>query len=96
MYVTYARDPKASFNRNYWINVHLPLVRTSWEPFGLLSVAGFFPAEEDADFIAICPCIFRDEAAMTSALAAQETKRVMEDVKNVTDIEPQHSLAKPM
>ncbi len=41
MYVTYSGDADTSFDRDYWIDSHLPLVRECWEPYGLVSVAGF-------------------------------------------------------
>ncbi len=43
MYVTYAGNADTPFDREYWINVHLPLVRECWEPFGLERLGGFFP-----------------------------------------------------
>ena len=96
MYVTYAGDAGTKFNRDHWINVHLPLVREAWEPHGLLSAGGFFPSGDGGGLVAICPCVFRDEAAMQAALASPETKRVMDDVKNVTDVEPGRSRAVPL
>ena len=67
MYVTYAGTADTPFNREHWINVHLPLVRECWGPHGLERVSGFFPQGDGAGLIAIAPCIFRDEAAMTTA-----------------------------
>ena len=96
MYVAYAGDAGARFDRDHWINVHLPLVREAWGPHGLLSAGGFFPSGDGGGLIAICPCVFRDEAAMEAALASPETKRVMDDVKNVTDIAPSRSRAVPL
>ena len=96
MYVTYAGDAGTKFDREHWINVHLPLVREAWGPHGLLSAGGFFPSGDGGGLIAICPCVFRDEAAMQAALASPETKRVMDDVKNVTDVEPGRSRAVPL
>ena len=96
MYVTYAGDVGTKFNRDHWISVHLPLVREAWGPHGLLSAGGFFPSGDGGGLVAICPCVFRDEAAMQAALASPETKRVMDDVKNVTDVEPGRSRAMPL
>ena len=96
MYVTYAGDAGTKFNRDHWINVHLPLVRAAWGPHGLLSAGGFFPSGDGGGLVAICACVFRDEAAMQAALASPETKRVMDDVKNVTDVEPGRSRAMPL
>ncbi len=95
MYVTYAGDAGTKFDRGHWINVHLPLVREAWGPHGLLSAGGFFPSGDGGGLIAICPCVFRDEAAMEAALACPATRRVMDDVKKVTDVEPMRSRAVP-
>jgi len=96
MYVTYAGTADTPFNREHWINVHLPLVRECWGPHGLERVSGFFPQGDGAGLIAIAPCIFRDEAAMTTALTSPETARVMADVGLVTAVRPQRSLARPL
>ena len=96
MYVNYYGDAQTPFNRNHWINVHLPLVRECWRPHGLVSASGFFPEGDGGGLIAIAPTVFRDEAAMNAALASPETARVMADVKNVTTVEPQRSVGRPM
>ena len=96
MYVTYAGDAGTRFDRGHWIGVHLPLVRECWGPHGLVSVSGFFPKGDGGGLIAVAPCVFRDEAAMEAALASHETKRVMADVKNVTDVSPQRARAVPL
>ena len=96
MYVTYAGDENTPFDRDHWINVHLPLVRESWGPHGLLSAGGFFPSGDGGGFIAICPCVFRDEAAMQAALASDATEAVMADVKKITNVKPQQSRAAPL
>ncbi len=41
MYVTYAGNADTKFDRDHWINVHLPLVRKAWGPHGLLKTGGF-------------------------------------------------------
>ncbi len=43
MYVTYAGNADTHFDRKHWINVHLPLVRECWGPYGLEHV-GSTPA----------------------------------------------------
>ena len=96
MYVTYAGNTDTKFDRDHWINVHLPLVREAWGPHGLESVAGFFPSGDGGGLIAIAPCVFRDQAAMAAALASPDTARVMEDVKKVTDVQPGRSRALPL
>ncbi len=96
MYVTYAGNADTPFDREYWINVHLPLVRECWGPFGLERLGGFFPQGDGGGLIAIAPCVFRDEAAMEAALASPGTAWVMADVDHVTAVKPQRSLAMPL
>ena len=95
MDVTYAGDANTPFDRDHWINVHLPLVREIWAPHGLESVAGFFLSGEGGGLIAIAPCVFRDKVAMKAALASPGTERVTADVKKITAVEPTHRLAVP-
>lgn len=96
MYVTYAGNADTPFDRQHWINVHFPLVRECWGPYGLERLAGFFPQGDGGGLIAIATCVFRDEAAMEAALASPETERVMADVDLVTTVKPQRSLASPL
>jgi uncharacterized protein (TIGR02118 family) len=96
MFVTYAGNDETPFNREHWINVHLPLVLECWGPYGLARVSGFFPQGDGGGLIAIATCAFRDDAAMEAALASPETARVMADVDLVTAVRPQRSLAIPL
>jgi uncharacterized protein (TIGR02118 family) len=96
MIVTYAGDETTPFNRDHWIDVHFPIVRECWEPYGLISAAGFFPPADGAGVIAIATVNFRDEAAMHAALNAPETERVMADVSLVTAVQPQRRIAMPL
>ncbi|MBK1840479.1 EthD domain-containing protein [Azospirillum sp. YIM B02556] len=96
MLVTYAGDEKTPFDRDYWIDVHFPLVRESWERYGLVSAGGFFPQGDGAGLIAVGVVTFRDEAAMEAALNSPETARVMADVGIVTAVKPRRSIATPL
>ena len=96
MYVTYPGDASAPFDRDYWIHSHLPLVMECWGPYGLLSAVGFFPSVDGGGLVAICSCVFRDEAAMQAALAAPESARVMDDVPKFTTLQPAKSRAVPL
>jgi uncharacterized protein (TIGR02118 family) len=96
MLVTYAGDEQTPFDRDHWINVHFPLVRESWEPYGLVSAGGFFPQGDGAGLIAVGVVNFRDETAMEAALNSPETVQVMADVDIVTAVKPQRSIVKPL
>lgn len=96
MLVTYAGDDTTPFNRSHWIDVHLPLVRESWEPYGLVSTSGFFPQGDGGGIIAVAIVKFRDEAAMHAALNSPETAKVMADVDIVTAVKPHRSIVKSL
>jgi uncharacterized protein (TIGR02118 family) len=96
MPVTYAGDEQTQFDRDHWINVHFPLVRESWAPYGLVSAGGFFPQGDGAGLIAVGVVNFRDVAAMEAALNSPETAQVMADVDIVTAVKPQRSVLKAL
>lgn len=93
MYVTYRGNEGDRFDGEYWTKQHFHLVRDTWGPHGLESIAGFFPAGGRSGFVAIAVCVFTSEAAMSNALSASETSLVMDDVKRFTDIVPRRSKA---
>ena len=96
LFVTYAGDAGTRFDRAYYVGTHLPLVMEAWGPYGLETIAAFFPADDGAGMIALCVCGFRDEAAISSALGSPQTERVMADVKHFTDAKPSQSRAVPL
>lgn len=93
MFVTYPGDAGTRFDRDHYVETHLPLVMEAWGPHGLESVAAFFPAGDGAGTVALAVCEFRDRAAVDAALDSPETGRVMADIENFTDAEPARSLA---
>ena len=96
MYVTYSGDAATRFDRDYYIQHHLPLVMECWGSLGLEGCAAFWPAVLGAGTICICECRFRDEAAMRAALASPTTPRVMADIAHFTDATPAQSLVGPV
>ena len=96
IFVTYAGDPTTQFDRDYYMQHHLPLVQQAWGPYGMQSIAAFFPAGSGAGTIAVAICVFHDEAALQAALASPQTPAVMADVARFTDIKPVQSRAVPI
>ena len=93
--ITYTGEPSTRFDREYYVNIHLPLVMKGWGPYGLESLAAFFPAGHGAGTIAICVCKFRDEAAIVASLGSQATEDVMGDIPHFTDASPSRSRVVP-
>ena len=94
--VIYSGDADSRFDRVYYAGKHLPLVAETWGPLGLQSANAFYPEGSGAGIVAMCVCVFRDEAALSAALAAPQTPRVMEDVEHFTAIKPMQSRLAPL
>lgn len=73
------------FDRDHYVDVHLPLALACWRRHGLESAAAFFPRDADAADISVGIYRFRDEASLRAALASAETDAVMADVPRFTD-----------
>jgi hypothetical protein len=84
------------FDRDYYVDVHLPLALACWRQHGLESVAAFFPRDADAADVSVGIYRFRDEAALHAALASVETAAVMADVPFFTDAVVSRSIGVPL
>lgn len=93
VYVSYRGTAETRFDRQYYVDHHLPLVLEAWRSCGLESVTAFFPAIPADGTIAVCECQFRDAAAIEAAFASPETSRVMADVARFTDSAPARARA---
>lgn len=49
IFVTYPGDATTRFDRDYYIQAHMPLVRDAWRPYGLLASAAFFPTGDGGE-----------------------------------------------
>ena len=84
------------FDRDYYVDVHLPLALACWQQHGLESAAAFFPRDADAADVSVGIYRFRDEAALHAALASAETAAVMADVPRFTDATVSRSIGTPI
>lgn len=73
------------FDRDHYVDVHLPLALACWQRHGLESAAAFFPRDSSSVDVAVGIYEFRDEHALHAALASVETAAVMADVPLFTD-----------
>ncbi|CAM4367495.1 conserved hypothetical protein [Pedobacter westerhofensis] len=89
--IIYYGSEKDRFNKEYFANDHIALVKRSWECHGLGSTVTLFPERDDQGTRAIAISTFRDEAAVRSCFDSPEGKEVMADVIKYTDIIPVHS-----
>jgi uncharacterized protein (TIGR02118 family) len=75
------------FDRDYFESVHLPLVRKSWEQYGLQSSTAVYPKTE-GDIVAVAVNEFRDQQAAIAAFGSPESQAVMDDIVQYTDLTP--------
>lgn len=73
------------FDRDYYVDVHLPLALECWQQYGLESASAFFPRDANSPDVSVGIYKFRDEAGIHAALASRETQIVMADVPRFTD-----------
>jgi hypothetical protein len=84
------------FDRNHYVDVHLPLALACWQRHGLESAAAFFPRDPDALDVSVGIYRFRDAAALHAALASAETAAVMADVPRFTNASVSRSIGTPL
>lgn len=85
--VTYPVTAGATFDADYYVATHMPLVRARWTPYGLESARALI-ADGTQPYAAVAVLDFRDGAAIDAALASAEAEEVFGDVPNFTDIAP--------
>ena len=92
--VTYVGDTSTRFDKAYYTSHHLPLVSRAWNPYGMERVEAYFWDDgEGADVtLAICLCHFANRGDIATALDAEESGEVMDDIANFTDVEPTRSV----
>jgi uncharacterized protein (TIGR02118 family) len=73
------------FDRDHYVDVHLPLALACWQRHGLESACAFFPRNANAADVSVAIYRFRDVDALHAALASAETEAVMADVPRFTD-----------
>jgi uncharacterized protein (TIGR02118 family) len=86
--VTYLNAEGATFDREYYLSTHAPLVRSAWSEFGLQSAEVLFPSSDPQPFACVAILRFSDQASINMALSSAKAAEVIGDVKNFTNIAP--------
>ncbi|MGX1354083.1 hypothetical protein AB7M49_007704 [Bradyrhizobium elkanii] len=84
------------FDRDYYVDVHLPLALASWQKHGLEGAAAFFPRDAEAVDVSVGIYRFRDESALHAALASAETDAIMDDIPRFTDAKVSRIIGVPL
>ncbi len=86
--VNYPSTEGATFDREYYLSKHAPLVGSAWSEFGLQSAEVLFPSTKAQPFACVAILRFNDQAGINMALSSAKTAEVMGDMKNFTTISP--------
>jgi uncharacterized protein (TIGR02118 family) len=86
--VSYPLTDASTFDRQYYLSTHIPIVETAWGEFGLQSAEVLFPAADPQPLAAMAILRFADQASIDRALASPGTFLVLNDVSNFTTIVP--------
>lgn len=88
IFVTYQGNAESRFDRAYYVERHLPMLRRLFGPLGLISAQALFPPVQESGTIAICECRYQDEAALAACYGSADMPGLAADVGNFTDIMP--------
>ena len=90
--VLYPNDAQSSFDKQHYVNTHLPLVEKYWRSAGLLrwEFVGYksMGGEKDPEYQIGTFMQWKDEASFKAATEGPGYKEVMDDVKNFSNRQP--------
>ena len=86
--VAYPTTAGATFDAEYYMSTHMPMVHEHFAPRGMTGARVLFADQPDAPFVAVTTLDFADEAAFAAATGAPEAALVFADVANFTAIVP--------
>ena len=85
--VAYPRNKDSTFNKEYYLSTHMPLVAKYWKKHGLKSFAVTeFAADLPYSYSVVME--FESYEGWGAAAADANTKEIMEDVKNFSNEQP--------
>lgn len=86
--VIYEGTSASRFDRRYYRSKHIPMLDVEWAKYGLEKVDDLYPPDEMGGIVAMAVCTFRNKEAADTAFSSPESKAVMADIINYTDITP--------
>ncbi|CAI6331740.1 unnamed protein product [Periconia digitata] len=83
----YPKTPNFFFNVDYYLSTHIPLAKELWGPLGMTGVS---VAEVDGEsgYAYNITIQFKDLESWKAVLQHESSKRLGEDGKNYTNVEP--------
>jgi uncharacterized protein (TIGR02118 family) len=87
--VLYPKGEGTTFDADYWASTHMPLVGESWSTVTKWEAT---KGDDNAPFYAAAHIYFASMEDLGAAMGSEATAKVMADVSNYTNIEPQVSI----
>lgn len=92
LFVTYRGAASDRFDREYFLDTHLPLAREIAEPLGMLSIEVFFPTSAATNIVAASVIVLRDEQAERDLFSSPRFSELVNDLPHYTNLQPERSL----
>jgi uncharacterized protein (TIGR02118 family) len=89
--VTYTGNASDRFDRDYYVNKHLPLAREIGGPLGMLSIEAFFPSGNTSGIVASCMIVLRDKEAEHALFSSPRFEELVKDLPNFSNLTPEQS-----
>ncbi|KAK5943589.1 hypothetical protein PMZ80_004597 [Knufia obscura] len=90
--VLYPNEEDATFNMDYYLSTHMPLVSDKWQKYGLKGwrVVQFQPGPDGAkpQYSTQATLIWDAPEDLQKAMGSEETKEVLGDVPNFSNKQP--------
>lgn len=86
--VTYPAAPGATFDRDYYVQVHLPLAQQHFGPVGMTGSQALFPLADDAALLCVGILDFDSAEAIGAAMGVPGAAEVFADVAKFTNVQP--------
>ena len=96
VYITYEGAPQDRFDRDYYINRHLPTAKAAYGQYGLKNIAAFFPSAPHSGTVAVCEMRYTSEDKAKTAFGSIEADDVRADLVRFTDLKPKRSFLSPL
>src|SRR6201994_2346848 len=85
----YPRQGLSRFDMEYYLQHHIPTTKTLWTPLGLtgaiVSETGMDTAN---DYVLVVVTLWKDENSWNAAKNGEAAQKLVEDVKNFTNVTP--------
>ena len=91
--VLYPKGEGKTFDAEYWANTHMPLAGSSWPTCSKWEAT---KGDDNSPFHAAGHFYFGSQEDLGAAMGTEATAKVMADVANYTNIEPQVSIYEVM